>query len=75
VESVDVHAALRAVTIWAARQMFLETKIGSIEPGKYADLAVWDRDFYSVPTSEIKDAKCLMTIFDGKVVFDAGVVK
>jgi len=74
-ESVDVHAALRAVTIWAARQMFLETKIGSIEPGKYADLAVWDRDFYSVPTSEIKDAKCLMTIFDGKVVFDAGVVK
>jgi predicted amidohydrolase YtcJ len=74
-ESVDVHAALRAVTIWAARQMFLETKIGSIEPGKYADLAVWDRDFYSVPTSEIKDAKCLMTIFNGKVVFDAGAVK
>ncbi len=71
-ESVDVHAALRAVTIWAARQMFLEKKVRSIEVGKYADLAVWDRDFYSVPTAEIKDAKCLMTIFDGKVVFDAG---
>jgi len=69
-ESVDVHAALRAVTIWAARQMFLEKKIGSIEVGKYADLAVWDRDFYSVPTAEIKDAKCLMTIFDGRVVFN-----
>jgi predicted amidohydrolase YtcJ len=72
-ESVDVHTALRAVTIWAARQMFLERKIGSIEVGKYADLAVWDRDFYSVPTAEIKDAKCLMTIFDGRIVFDAGV--
>jgi len=71
-ESVDVHAALRAVTIWAARQMFLEKKIGSIEVGKYADLAVWDRDFYSLPTAEIKDAKCVMTIFDGKVVFEAG---
>ena len=71
-ESVDVHTALRAVTIWAARQMFLEKKTGSIEVGKYADLAVWDRDFYSVPTAEIKDAKCLMTIFDGKVMFDAG---
>jgi hypothetical protein len=70
-ESVDVHAALRAVTIWAARQMFLEKKIGSVEVGKYADLAVWDRDFYSVPTAAIKDAKCLMTIFDGKVVFEA----
>jgi len=72
-ESVDVHAALRAVTIWAARQMFLEKKIGSIEVGKYADLAVWDRDFYSLPTAEIKDAKCVMTIFDGKVVFEAGI--
>ena len=71
-ESVDVHVALRAVTIWAARQMFLEKKIGSIEVGKYADLAVWDRDFYSLPTAEIKDAKCVMTIFDGKLVFEAG---
>jgi predicted amidohydrolase YtcJ len=74
-ESVDVHTALRTVTIWAARQMFLEKKVGSIEVGKYADLAVWDRDFYSVPTADIKDAKCLMTIFDGKVVFDAGAVR
>jgi predicted amidohydrolase YtcJ len=74
-ESVDVHTALRAVTIWAARQMFLEKKIGSIEVGKYADLAVWDRDFYSVPTAAIKDAKCLMTIFNGKVVFDASLTQ
>ena len=70
-ESVDVRSALRAVTIWAARQMFLENKIGSVEIGKLADLAVWDRDFYSVPTAQIKDAKCLMTIFDGKVVYEA----
>jgi len=74
-ESVDVHAALRAVTIWAAHQMFLEKKIGSIEVGKYADLAVWDRDFYSVPTAELKDAKCLMTMFNGNIVFDSGDVK
>jgi predicted amidohydrolase YtcJ len=74
-ESVDVHTALRAVTIWAARQMFLEKKIGSIEPGKYADLAVWDRDFYSVPTDRIKDAKCLLTIFDGKIVYQADGAK
>ena len=70
-ESVDARTALRAVTIWAARQMFLEDRIGSIEVGKYADLAIWDRDFYSVPTAQIKDAKCLMTIFNGKVVFEA----
>jgi predicted amidohydrolase YtcJ len=68
-DAVDVHTALRAVTIWAAHQMFLEKKTGSIEVGKYADLAVWDRDFYSVPTAQLKDAKCEMTVFDGKIVY------
>lgn len=70
-ESVDVHTALRAVTIWAARQMFLESKIGSIEVGKYADLAVWDRDPYTVPTPQLKDMRCLMTVFNGKIVYQA----
>jgi predicted amidohydrolase YtcJ len=68
-ESVDIHAALRSQTRWAAQQMFLEKKIGSIEPGKYADLAVWDTDFYSAPTASIKDAQCQMTLFNGEVVF------
>ncbi len=70
-ESVDVHAALRAVTIWAAHQLFLERKIGSIEVGKYADLAVWDRDLYTVPTARIKDMQCQLTIFNGKIVYRA----
>jgi predicted amidohydrolase YtcJ len=68
-ESVDIHAALRSQTRWAAQQMFLEKKIGSIEPGKYADLAVWDTDFYSAPTASIKDAQCEMTLFKGEVVY------
>jgi len=68
-ESVDVHVALKAVTIWAARQMFLEKKIGSLEVGKYADLAVWDRDLYGVPAAQLKELQCQMTIFNGKVVF------
>jgi predicted amidohydrolase YtcJ len=70
-ESADVHAALRSMTIWAAHQMFLEKKIGSVEVGKYADLAVWDRDLYTVATAQLKDLKCLLTIFDGKVVYRA----
>lgn len=68
-ESVDVRTALRAVTIWAARQMFLETKIGSIEAGKYADLAVWDRNPYKVSTSDLKEMQCQLTLFSGKIVF------
>jgi predicted amidohydrolase YtcJ len=70
-EAVDVRTALRSYTIWAARQMFLEDKIGSIEVGKYADIAVWDKDLYRVPVAEIKDLQCRMTLFQGKVVYRA----
>ncbi|WP_420633263.1 amidohydrolase [Candidatus Palauibacter sp.] len=69
-ESVDVETALRSFTTWAAHQMFLEEKVGTIEPGKYADLAVWDRDPFTVPTIELRDMSCEMTIFNGEVVFD-----
>jgi hypothetical protein len=69
-ESVGVRDALRAATIWPAHQMFLEKKIGSIEVGKYADIAVWDRDPYTVSTADLKDMRCELTVFNGKVVFE-----
>jgi len=69
-ESIDVRTALRSLTTWAAYQMFLEDKVGTIEEGKYADLAVWDKNPYSVDTAELKELACQITIFDGNVVFD-----
>ncbi len=69
-EAVDIHAALRAFTIDAAHQMFLEKKTGSIEVGKYADLAVWDRDPYTVPTADLKEMRCQLTVMNGRVVFE-----
>jgi hypothetical protein len=68
---VDVHVALRSYTAWAARQLFLEDKIGSIEPGKDADIAVWDRDLYSMPSDEIQNLKCELTLLHGRVVYQA----
>jgi predicted amidohydrolase YtcJ len=70
-ESVDVHTALRSYTAWAAHQLFLENKIGSLEVGKEADIAVWDRDMYSIPPNDIKNLKCEMAIFSGKIVYQA----
>jgi predicted amidohydrolase YtcJ len=70
-EAIDIHTALRSYTAWGSRQMFLEKKIGSLEVGKRADIAIWDRDLYSVPTDQIKDMKCLMTLIDGEVVYGA----
>ena len=68
---MDIHTALRSHTAWGSRQMFLENKIGTLEVGKRADIAIWDQDLYSVPTEQIRDLKCLMTLFVGEVVFTA----
>ncbi len=68
-EAIDVHTALRSYTSWAARQLFLEDKVGTIEPGKDADIAVWDHDLYTMPAPDIKNLKCEMTIFAGRVVY------
>ena len=70
-ESVDSHTALRSYTAWGARQMFLEDKIGTLEAGKRADIAIWDRNIYTIPTAQIKDMKCLMTLLDAEVVYQS----
>jgi predicted amidohydrolase YtcJ len=69
-EAVDVHTALKSYTIWAARQIFEEKQTGSLETGKWADLAVWDRNPYAVATDSVKDMRCMMTFYKGKVVFE-----
>jgi predicted amidohydrolase YtcJ len=70
-ESVDIHTALRAYTMWAARQLFLEDRIGSLEPGKDADLAVWDRDIYSIPADDLKNLHCELTLLRGREIYRA----
>ncbi len=67
-EAVDVRTALKSYTIWAAHTIFLDDRIGSIEVGKDADLVVWDRDLYTVPTAALKDMKAELTLVKGKAV-------
>jgi predicted amidohydrolase YtcJ len=69
-EAIDVHTALHSYTIWAARQIFADQQTGSVEAGKWADLAIWDRNPYAVPTDSLKEMRCLMTLYKGKVVFE-----
>jgi hypothetical protein len=71
-EAVDVQTALRSYTLWAARQMFLDERTGSIEPGKYADLAVWDVDPYTAEPAAIRDMQCQMTLLEGEIVYQRG---
>ena len=70
-EAVGIHDALRSYTRWAAPLLFIEDKAGSLEKGKRADIAVWDRDPYKVKPDQLKDMKCLMTLLDGEEVYRA----
>ncbi len=70
-EAVDIRTALRSYTIWAARQLFLEDRIGSLEVGKDADIAVWDRNPYAIPGDDLQYLSCQLTLVAGRVVYQA----
>jgi predicted amidohydrolase YtcJ len=65
--------ALRLFTRNNSWFLRMEEKTGSIEPGKLADLAVLDRDYFAVPDVEIKKIRSVLTIVNGKIVHNAGV--
>jgi predicted amidohydrolase YtcJ len=68
-EAVDIHAALRSYTAWAARQIGADNDTGSLAVGKSADIAVWDRNLYTIPAAELKDMVCEASLFRGRIVF------
>src|SRR5262249_4654136 len=68
-QSVDIKAALRSYTIWGAHQMFMENRTGSLETGKDADIAIWDRYIYTGPVVQIKDMNCEVRVFQGTGVY------
>ncbi len=71
-QAISVSEALRAVTIDAAWQLGMETKLGSIEVGKYADFVVLDRDPRSVPNGELRKLQVLETYVGGVRTYAAG---
>jgi predicted amidohydrolase YtcJ len=71
-QTIDREDALIAYTRKNAYFVFRENDLGSIQPGKLADLVVLDRDYLTVPADQIKDIKPVMTVVGGKVVFEAG---
>ncbi len=61
--------ALHSFTLGAAFAAHQEDRLGSLEPGKWADFIVIDRDYFEVPNSEIDDIKVLQTWVGGEQVF------
>jgi predicted amidohydrolase YtcJ len=54
---------------WFLRE---EDEIGSIEAGKFGDLAVLSDDYFSVPDDRLRQIRSVLTVVGGQVVHDAG---
>ena len=68
-ESITVEQALKAYTLGAAYARFSEDRLGSLEAGKEADLAVLSQDIFSVAHEELGKTHVVMTMVGGKTVF------
>jgi predicted amidohydrolase YtcJ len=71
-QKITVAEAIRAYTLGSAYASFDETRKGSIEIGKLADFAVLSADILNINPNEIEKTRVVMTIFDGKVVYERG---
>ncbi|MBI4446344.1 MAG: amidohydrolase family protein [Acidobacteria bacterium] len=68
-ERLDRATALRVVTNGGSRYVLKEKEVGSIEVGKYADLAILDRDYLTIPESDISEIQVLVTAMGGRFRF------
>lgn len=68
-QTISREDALIAHTRKNAYFVFQEDNLGSIQPGKLADLVVLDRDYLTVPADQIKDIKPVMTMVSGRFVY------
>jgi predicted amidohydrolase YtcJ len=69
-EAIDRVTALKMFSTWASEYMLAEDTIGTLEPGKYADFTVLDKDFFTIPIEEVRGLKAVMTGLSGKIVYD-----
>ena len=69
-QAVTREEALKMFTIWPAFAAFQEDINGTIEVGKLADLTIFSKDIMKVPEEEILEAQVIMTIVNGKIVFE-----
>ena len=74
-EGVDRVVALKMFTYRSAEFLYAESKVGSLEPGKYADFVVVENDYLSGPDSEIKNNKVIMTVQADETVYQDDAYK
>ncbi|WP_249594169.1 amidohydrolase [Peribacillus frigoritolerans] len=73
-EGVTLAQALKYYTATPAFGSFREKELGTLEAGKIADIAVLNKNLFSISTEEILETEVKMTIMDGKIVYENQVV-
>jgi hypothetical protein len=74
-QQITRQEALRIFTRDNSWFLRMEDKVGTIEPGKLADLVVLNRDYFTVPDADIRQIRAVLTIVDGRIVHDTGIVR
>jgi predicted amidohydrolase YtcJ len=69
-QKISVEEALRAYTKGGAYAAFREKELGTLTPGMLADLVIIDHDLTRVPPETIRDARIMLTMVGGRIVFD-----
>jgi len=69
-QKISVEEAIRAYTVGSAYAEFQESVKGTITPGKLADLVILSRDIFKIDPKEIETTKVVMTILDGRVIYE-----
>ena len=70
-ERLTAAEAIRAYTYGSAYGVGREKELGTLEEGKLADITVVDRNLFTVPPEEVRNAVSVLTIMGGKIVYDA----
>jgi len=69
-EALSVEEAVKGYTITPAEATGTGKHLGSISPGKLADMIVLDQDIFSIDTARIAETKIDLTLFDGRIVYE-----
>jgi hypothetical protein len=68
-QRLPLHDVLEAYTSGTAYAAFDEGRVGTLAPGKLADIVIWSADLFALPVDQVKDAEVRMTLFDGRIVY------
>lgn len=73
-EAIDRLTALKTYTKNAAFLLWRDDVLGTLKPGKFADIIVFEEDFLNVPDEQLKDVHICMTMSGGEIVYRNSVL-